>query len=114
MSKLTLTAGARADLTEIKQYLENQLKNAAAAVRVLARITKNLHNLETFPEMGTPLRGKTFEGQGYRFLVCGSYLAFYRLDHDAVIVDRILYGRRDYAAVLFGGELTAEEDDETK
>ena len=36
----------------------------------------------------------------YRYLVCGSYLAFYHVHNEEVIVDRILYGRRDYLSIL--------------
>jgi plasmid stabilization system protein ParE len=39
---------------------------------------------------------------GYRFLACGNYLAFYRQQDNDVLIDRILYGRRDYLAILFG------------
>ena len=47
-------------------------------------------------------------------LVCGDYLAFYRVDGDTVYVDRILYGRRDYMALLFGDETGERDDDESK
>ena len=36
------------------------------------------------------------------------YLIFYHTDRTAVMVDRVLYGRRDYLALLFGDKL--EED----
>ena len=38
----------------------------------------------------------------YRFLVCGIYLSFYRIQEDDVYIDRALYGRRDYLAILLG------------
>ena len=45
----------------------------------------------------------------YRFLVCGSYLIFYHIGGEAVYIDRVLYGRRDYLALLFGDKLEEEE-----
>lgn len=74
---------------------------------MLARIQKAALSLEQFPESGTPL---AFSGPSiaYRYLLCGSYMIFYHISDSAVHIDRILYGRRDYLAILFGGEFTEE------
>ena len=60
--------------------------------------------LEQFPESGTPI---LIPGSpvAYRYLVCGSYMAFYHIRNQEVIVDRVLYGRRDYLSILFGDQL---------
>lgn len=112
MNKVILTADAKRDLLDIKAYITNRLKNGGAALRVVASVTKALHGLEQFPNMGRVVESDLNE-YGYRALVCGDYLAFYRVDGDTVYVDRILYGRRDYMALLFGDE-TGERDDENE
>ena len=68
-----------------------------------------MHTLEQFPEAGTPI---LIPGSpvAYRYLVCGSYMAFYHVHNEEVIVDRILYGRRDYLSILFSKELAEEMD----
>ena len=73
------------------------------------RITAQLYTLEQFPEAGTPI---LIPGSpvAYRYLVCGSYMAFYHVYNEEVMVDRILYGRRDYLPCLFGEELTEESE----
>ncbi|MBE6578170.1 MAG: type II toxin-antitoxin system RelE/ParE family toxin, partial [Ruminococcaceae bacterium] len=38
----------------------------------------------------------------YRFLVCGNYTAFYKVDGDEVHIIRVLYGRRNFMQILFG------------
>ena len=38
----------------------------------------------------------------------GDYMVFYHISTETVWIDRILYGRRDYLAILFGNELTDE------
>ena len=38
----------------------------------------------------------------------GDYMVFYHISGETVWIDRILYGRRDYLAILFGNELTDE------
>ena len=37
----------------------------------------------------------------YRYLVCGKYLAFYRVVNDTVYIDRIIHSKRDYISILF-------------
>ena len=100
MNKLILTFEAKRDLYNIKSYITNRLKNGNAALRIVASITRELHSLEQYPLMGRLLDSELNE-LGYRVLVCGQHLAFYRFDGETVFVDRILYGRRDYMALLF-------------
>ena len=58
--------------------------------------------LADFPLIGAPLSSIYEIDSDYRFLVCGNYLAFYRPQESEVLIDRILYGRRDYLVILFG------------
>lgn len=109
MADVILTAAARADLKDIQTYITSVLSNPSAAQETLRAITAQLRRLERFPEMGTPLVAGSFPHQ-YRYLICKNYLAFYRTQDDTVIVDRILYGRRDYMSLLFEDELIVESD----
>lgn len=109
MAKVVLTATAREDLKEIQRYIASALANPSAAKRTLKRITQQLRTLEQFPEAGTPILA-TGSPVSYRYLVCGSYMAFYHVQKDTAIVDRVLYGRRDYLSILFGDQF--EEDSE--
>ena len=108
MSKILLSPEARKDLAEIGDYIASQLRNKAAAKSLIKRIRIEVLSLEQFPESGTPV---CFSGPSfvYRYLICGNYMIFYHLAGDTVLIDRILYGRRDYLSVLFGNEFT--EDD---
>ena len=108
MNKLILTADAKHDLAEIKRYITDQLQNSGAALRIVASITKELRTLRQYPQMGRSLEAD-LGVDGYRMLVCGKYLAFYRINGNEVQVDRILYGRRDYLAMLFGDEMEEED-----
>lgn len=113
MAKLVYSPEAQEDLYAIGDYIAAKLHNPSAALRVTSGVYQAVDRLRDFPEMGAPLVCAQ-EQTRYRYLVCESYMVFYHYQEDTAHVDRILYGRRDYAAVLFGGELTAEEDDETK
>ena len=109
MTKVKLSAAAKADLQETWRYISTILSNPSASRQTLKRIATQLHILEQFPEAGTPilLPGSPV---AYRYLVCGSYMVFYHIHIEEVMVDRILYGRRDYLSILFGGELTEESE----
>ena len=52
-----------------------------------------------YPESGTPLY---FENRftGYYFVVFKAYMAFYRVEKDVILVDRVLFGRSDYIRYL--------------
>ena len=104
MTKVILSAAAKADLQDTRGYISSVLSNPSASKQTLKRITTQLHTLEHFPESGTPI---LIPGSpvAYRYLVCGSYMAFYHIRNQEVIVDRVLYGRRDYLSILFGDQL---------
>jgi len=69
-----------------------------------------MRGLEDFPDSGAPLSSITVVPNDYRFLVCGSYLVFYRHEAENVYIVRVLYGRRDYMKILFGD--ISEDDTE--
>ena len=104
MTKVMLSSAAKEDLQETRRYISSVLSNPSASKQTLKRITTQLHTLEQFPESGTPI---LIPGSpvAYRYLVCGSYMAFYHIRNQEVVVDRVLYGRRDYLSILFGDQL---------
>ena len=53
-----------------------------------------------FPNSGSPLY---YEGMftGFYFVVFKSYLAFYKVEGDRMLVSRVVYGKSDYMRTLF-------------
>ena len=101
MAKLLISPEAKQDLLEIKEYISNELDSPIAARNVTYKIIKQISSLSDFPKIGTMLSSIINMETGYRFLVCGSYTAFYRYIDNTVFVDRILYGKRDFMRILF-------------
>lgn len=101
MAKLLISPEAKQDLLEIKEYISNELDSPIAARNVTDKIIKQISSLSDFPKIGTMLSSIINMETGYRFLVCGSYTAFYRYIDNTVFVDRILYGKRDFMRILF-------------
>ena len=91
---------ARRDLDAIWDYYIDEYQNADTAVKVIDAITADIDQLADFPELGPPLSSIADVETGYRFLVTGKYLSFYRMEGQDICVDRILYGRRDYISIL--------------
>jgi plasmid stabilization system protein ParE len=102
MAVVYISPEAQNDLHDIRKYIAMELGNPSAAANTVSKIMKGIQGLEVFPGIGTPLAPVVDISNEYRFLVCGSYLVFYRHDDSGVYVVRILYGRRDYTRILFG------------
>ena len=70
-------------------------------------VTKNYLNslidkidlVSDFPESGSPLCFGSFTSD-YRYIIYKSYLAFYHIYNEVIIVDRILFSRSDYKKIL--------------
>ena len=108
MAKLIVSPMARADMREIGDYISQKLRNPGAALRMIRRFREAMSPLREFPESGAPLLAAGKQSAPYRYLVCGSYLIFYHIADDTVHIDRVLYGRRDYMAILFSDQLEEE------
>lgn len=104
MNKIVLSYDAKNDLKEIKKYISKDLDNEIAANNTVSKITKSIRRLEAQPLIGAPLSSIIEFDTNYRFLVCGNYMVFYRLENNVVLVSRIIYGRRDYMKILFKNE----------
>lgn len=100
--KIYYSVESRRDLNEIWDYIASELQNASAAERVVTGILDAVQQLADFAELGAPLSSIADVEDGFRFLVVGNYLTFYRIENGGVYIDRILYGRRDYLRILFG------------
>lgn len=102
MAEIQFSPQAISDLQEIKAYITEELCNEQAAVNTIARITKRIRTLAAFPESGASLSSIVGFETDYRFLVCGNYTAFYRVEDTTVYIVRVLYGRRNFMQILFG------------
>jgi len=112
MAKIEYSPDAFSDLEHIGDYIEQELMSPIAAYNTIDKIQDSIDNLSVFPLMGTQLSTIFDFDSDYRFLVCGNYLAFYRYDEPYVYIDRIIYGKRDYIAILFPGlSLLATSED---
>lgn len=75
---------------------ERPLRADAFIDRILDRIA----SLATMGERGSVPRDPALAARGYRFVVVGSYLAFYKVGRGQIRVYRVLHGHRAYRDLL--------------
>ena len=72
----------------------------SAALRYYDKLTQEIASLSTMPERCPRPRDLALAAKGYRYLIVENYLIFYVVSGGTVQIRRILYGRRDYRALL--------------
>lgn len=111
MGKVVISPMAKEDLAEIGDYIANELHNPQSALALIRKIRKTVLELERFPEMG-PVLAAEGSSTPYRSVKCGNYMAFYHLQDEFVMIDRVLYARRDDLVLLFGDQAGNEQETE--
>lgn len=96
--KVKIYPSAQRDLRDIADYL-NTL-SPSAALRYYDKLTQEIASLSTMPERCPRPRDLALAAKGYRYLIVENYLIFYVVSGGTVQIRRILYGRRDYRALL--------------
>lgn len=96
--KVKIYPSAQRDLRDIADYL-NTL-SPSAALRYYDKLTEEIASLSTMPERCPRPRDLALAAKGYRYLIVENYLIFYVVSGGTVQIRRILYGRRDYRALL--------------
>ena len=101
MNEIHYSHDSSNDLVEIEKYICDELANQSAAKKTVKKITEKIRLLEKFAELGSPLASIIDLETDYRFLVCDNYLVFYRIDGKNIFILRVIYGGREYLAILF-------------
>ena len=104
MAEIHYSPTALNDLDEIWTYISQNLCSPIAAQNTIDGIMDAVDMLTEQPEMGAPLYFVSGLNSGYRYVIHGNYMAFYRSNRTDVYVDRVLYGKSDYMRVLFKDE----------
>ena len=89
---------AQADLEEIHRYVERDRPDAAR--RLLERILNRIESLEGLPKAGVVPRDERLGALGFRVLVEGEHLIFYKVARTHVRVYRVIHGRRKYKHMI--------------
>ncbi len=99
MADVVLLEPAQRELEEIAR-VHMRLVGPNSARNITDRIFDALQRLETFPLSGHALRDRELRRGGYRCVMAGKYLCFYRVAADTVYVCHIAHGASDYPSLL--------------
>jgi len=86
------------DLEDIVLYIARDSKQNALKVR--DRIISTAKKLEDFPMTGRAVPDEKISKRGFRMIGVSSYLLFYKVYSQKVIILRVLHGKRDYPHLL--------------
>ena len=100
--RIEISSEARNDLRQIREYISVDLDNENSASEIVGSIIKRIGQLKVLPEIGAPLSSRLSIKTDYRYLVCGNYNVFYRIETDTVKIVRVLNARRNFMSILFG------------
>ena len=88
------------DLDKITDYLIFELKNEQAAKTLIANVELAIKKRLVSPLSPAPYRSIKYRPHQYRRILVNSYLIFYVVIDNTMIIRRILYGRRDLDKIL--------------
>jgi toxin ParE1/3/4 len=102
--QIDITEPAERDMIEAARYIAVQLHNRAAADRLLAAAEKAIYSLEETPNRQPLVRDEYLASKGIRLLAVHNYLVLYtvREEMKKVVIQRFLYGKRDWINILKG------------
>ena len=109
--KIEIISTAMDDLRDIYNYISNVLNNPIAAERIIKNVRQAFLSISNMPFIGQSLNNKINTDTSFRFFTCGNYLIFYLVEENHVAIHRIIYGKRDYAKILFKANFNADDKD---
>lgn len=95
---LRLLSVAEQDFLDIIEYIATE--SLSAARHVTDHIEQDLQQLRRHPFLGKVPADTKLAKMGYRVLVVGDYLTFYKVRRKTVLVYRIIHGARDILPFL--------------
>lgn len=98
-NKLDILPPAQAELEEIAR-VHMALSGPNAARVITDKIYTAMEQLSLFPLSGPLVRDEQLSAAGYRYILAGKYLIFYRIFGDTVVIYHIAHGSTDYPKLL--------------
>lgn len=97
-----MTEPATGDLLATARYIAKELKEPAAAKKLVAKIREAVMSLSEMPTRHALVTDERFALLGIRKLLADNYIVFYVISETDMVVTvvRILYGRRDWEQLL--------------
>ena len=97
--KIEYSRTAIRDLDRVWAEVLEASKDYEITERYIEELLDKVEAKADYPKAGSPLYYEN-SFTGYYFVVFKAYIAFYRLESDRMLIDRVLFGRSDYLRIL--------------
>ena len=87
------------DLDRVWAEVFEASKDVEITERYIEELLDKVEKKSDYPKSGSPLYYEN-SFTGYYFVVFKAYLAYYRLEKETMLVDRVLFGKSDYMRTL--------------
>ncbi len=97
--KVKYSKSAIRDLDRVWSEIFEASKNQNITIKYIDDLMNKIEEKADYPKSGSPLyyeNGFT----GYYYVVFKAYLAFYRIENNSILIDRVLLGKSDYMRIL--------------
>ena len=100
--KLLITPSALDELSEIVDYISNNLDNPFFSSFFLDKVGECYDRLKDNPKIYQLCDYQNFKEKGYRKAVIKNYVLIYRIDEETntVYILHFVYGRQDYYSII--------------
>ena len=102
MYNIVISEPAEQDIRSAVEYIDEELQNRTAAENFLDDIDKAVLSLGDMPLRYSLVADSQLAGWGIRYFPVKNYIVFYvvREKTKTVVIERVLYKRRDWEAIL--------------
>ena len=97
--KVEYSKAAIRDLERVWAEVFEASKDVEITESYIEELLNKVEKKSDYPKSGSPLYYEN-SFTGYCFIVFKAYLAFYRLEKETMLVDRVLFGKSDYIKTL--------------
>ena len=91
---------AKQDLINIKKYIKYNLQEPNIANKLIAKIRKEIENLVNDVAIYNIIDDDFIKKLEIRKIIVDNYIVFYRIKNKTIEIVRIMYGRRNWIALL--------------
>lgn len=91
---------AKQDLIDIKKYIKYNLQESNIANKLITKIRKEIENLVNDAAIYNIIDDDFIKKLEIRKIIVDNYIVFYRIKNKTIEIVRIMYGRRNWIALL--------------
>ncbi len=93
--RITFSDVAEKDIGKMSAEIYSTCLDKKTTEEYVKGILEKIKGIADFPQSGTPLLFLK-QSTGYRYVIYKSYLAFYRIEREVIVVERILFAKSNY------------------